>query len=339
VKANAAQIRAALGKADPNVRLFLLHGPDAAGAADLAALLGRAMGVDVERIDLDGTSLRSDAARLADEAASLSLFGGARFIRVSGAGEESHDAMAALLDAERAGNPVVALAPSAKTTGKLVKLAIAHPRAMAFACYPPEGNNAERMVADIAAQIGLRPAAGIARRIAEAAANDRAVATRELEKIALYLDAAPDRPHDLDDAALDAVGADLAEAELGGVVEALLRGEPGLAGTEMAVLDHAGGSPIPWLRATQRRLVQLAEMRAAVDGGEPIDRVMERNRIHFSAKDATAAALRRWTATMLVTALDRVRTAERAVTASGNAGPVLAQEVVTTLARKVQRRG
>jgi len=339
MKANAAQIRAALGKPDPNVRLFLLHGPDAAGAADLATLLGRAMGSDAERIDLDGAALRGDAARLADEAASLSLFGGARFIRVSGAGEESHDAILALLDAERAGNPVVAIAPSAKSTGKLVKLAIASPRAMAFACYPPEGNNAERMVAEIAAQMGLRPAPGVARRLAEAAANDRAVATRELEKIALYLDAAPDRPHDLDHAALDAVGADLAEAELGGVVEALLRGEPAVVGAEVAVLDHAGGSPIPWLRATQRRLVQLAEMRAAVDAGEPIDRVMERSRVHFSARDATAAALRRWTAAMLVTALDRIRVAERAVTASGNAGPVLAHEAVTTLARRVQRRG
>ena len=41
-----------------------------------------------------------------------------------------------------------------------------------------------------------------------------AVMTRELEKLALYLDAAPERPRELDDAALDAVGADLGDSEM-----------------------------------------------------------------------------------------------------------------------------
>ena len=35
MKASAAQIRAALAKPGPDIRLYLLHGPDEAGAADL----------------------------------------------------------------------------------------------------------------------------------------------------------------------------------------------------------------------------------------------------------------------------------------------------------------
>ena len=76
-----------------------------------AAVLATAMGPGAERIDLDGATLRGDPARLADEAASLSLFGDARHIRVTGMGEESLAAVAALLPTaaqlERSLQPVV----------------------------------------------------------------------------------------------------------------------------------------------------------------------------------------------------------------------------------------
>ena len=44
---------------------------------------------EAERIDLGGADLRGDPARLADEAASISMFGGARWILVEPAGDES----------------------------------------------------------------------------------------------------------------------------------------------------------------------------------------------------------------------------------------------------------
>ncbi len=84
MKASAAQIRAAVDAPNPATRLYLLHGPDESGAAELAARLARALGPDAERVDLDMKALREQPGRLADEAASMSLFGGARYIRVTG---------------------------------------------------------------------------------------------------------------------------------------------------------------------------------------------------------------------------------------------------------------
>jgi DNA polymerase-3 subunit delta len=337
VKANANQMRQAL--AAPRLRFYLLHGPDDAGAAALATILAKAMGDRAERVDLDAATLKNDPARLADEAASLSLFGDARFIRVTGMGEESVAAVTALLAAEAAGNPVVALAPSLKATAKLVKLAIDSPQAMAFACYPPSAQDAERLAVTMAGEQGLRLAPGVAARLVTGAGGDRAVMAQEIEKLALFLDAAPDRPHDLDHPALDAIGADLDEAEATRAVEALVEGRPDRLAEELARLGEAGISPIPWLRQITRRLVALAEMRAEIARGEPADQVMKRHRVFFREEDATARALRRWTPAMLATAIARLRTAERAVMSPNNAGPVLADEATLTLTRAIARRG
>ena len=339
MKANARDIRSALERPSPDIRLYLLHGPDGSATAELANVLAKAMGPDAERVDLDGATLRSDPARLSDEAASMSLFGGARHIRVSPAGEECLDAFTALLAADHAGNPVVALAPTVKSTAKIVKLAIDSRRAMAFAAYEPSAADLERLAATMARDHGLRPGGTAAARLASSCGGDRAVLAREIEKLALFLDAAPDRPHDLDDAALDAVGADLGEAEMSQVVDAVVTGHTALLGAELARLSEAGTSPIPWLRLLARRLMTLAEMKAEIDAGATQDTVFKRHRIFFREEANIAQALRRWNPTMLSAALTRVRHAERAVMASGNAGSVLAEHALTEMTRGVERRG
>ena len=339
MKANARDIKSALERPSPDIRLYLLHGPDGSATAELANVLARAMGPDAERVDLDGATLRSDPARLSDEAASMSLFGGARHIRVSPAGEECLEAFTALLEADHAGNPVVALAPTVKSTAKIVKLAIDSRRAMAFAAYEPSAADLERLAAAMARDHGLRSGGTTAARLAASCGGDRAVLAREIEKLALFLDAAPDRPHDLDDAALDAIGADLGEAEMGHVVDAVVTGHTAVLGAELARLTEAGTSPIPWLRLLARRLMTLAEMKAEIDAGATQDTVFKRHRIFFREEANTAQAIRRWNPAMLSTALTRVRNAERAVMSSGNAGSVLAEHALVELTRGVERRG
>ncbi len=338
MKADARRIAAALDKPPADIRLYLLYGPDEASAAELAARLARAMGAEAERVDLDGATLKNDPARLADEAASLSLFGGARHIRVAGVGDESLAALEALLSAERVGNPVVALAPSVKTTARIVKLALDSPLALVHACYAPSGAEAAKLAAAIARDHGLRATAGAAARLAEAAGGDRAVITREIEKLALYLDADEGRPADLDEVALDAVGADMGNSEIARAVTAVVDGDPAALGVELGRLATAGASPIAWLRQLNRRLLTLAEMRVDLDRGNAVDAVMKRHRIHFREEASTARALRRWTGPAIADAMARLREAERATMAPGNAGDVLAGQATLAVTRRIARR-
>ena len=334
MKASEARLKAALDRPPADIRLYLLFGPDEAGAMALADRLARAMGPEAERIDLDGQDLKGDPARLADEAAALSLFGGARHIRVTGAGEESVAAVTALFEAERAGNPVVLIAPSIKATSKLAKLALDSSMALAMACYVPSGEAADALAAMIAREHGLRTAGNAARRLVQASGGDRAVMTREIEKFALYLDAAPDRPGTLDEATLDAIGADLGEAELSRVVEAVLADRADALGETVRQLSDSGTSPVPWLRALARRLSALAEMRADIGAGGEVGAVMKRHRVFFKEEAATAAALRAWSPRMIAHAQRAVRRAERAVMASSNAGSVLADQAAIDIARR-----
>ncbi|WP_267388489.1 DNA polymerase III subunit delta [Sphingomonas sp. GC_Shp_3] len=336
MKANANQIRTAIDAVSPDVRLYLFHGPDESGARELAARLGRALGPEAERIDLEPAQLRSNPGLLADEAAALSLFGGARHIRVAGAGEESLEALTLLLDADRSGNPVVVLAPTLKATAKVVKLALAHQCAMCLACYLPEGGDADRLATAIAREHGLRTTGGTAARLAAASGGDRAVMTRELEKLALYLDAAPERPRELDDAALDAVGANLGDSEMSRAIEAALDGYPDTLADELAGLAEAGVSPIPVLRQLARRLIALAEMQADIDAGADPKALIER--VFFRERASTTRALRLWDTARISDAIERIRQAERAIMLPNNPGNVVADAAMTVIARMAARQ-
>ncbi|WP_404335873.1 DNA polymerase III subunit delta [Sphingomonas sp. MMS12-HWE2-04] len=337
MKASASQIRSAIERPNAATRLYLFHGPDEAGAADLAAKIAQSLGADAERVDLDMKALREQPGRLADEAASMSLFGTGRYIRLSTIEESALEAVTLLLGAERAGNPVIAIGPGLKASGKLVKAAIAAPAAMAHACYVPEGIDAARLATAVGREHGLRLTGSVPQRLASAANGDRAILAREIEKLALYLDAGPGTPRDADEAALEAIGADLGDAELSGAIDAVLDGRTGEIGTELARLGSAGTSMIPLLRQLARRLMTLAELRGDMDRGATVDEVLEKHRVFFREKASTARALRRWTAPQITRAIERVRETERALMHSGSAGDVLAQAECTTIARQAAR--
>jgi DNA polymerase-3 subunit delta len=337
VKAKPDTLGPRLDKPAPDIRLYLLHGPDEAGAAELAQRLGRALGPEAERIEFEGSTLKAHPGALADEAASLSLFGGARYIRVNAMGEESLEAVTLLLSAERAGNPVVALAPSVKGTGKLVKLVSASPHAFECACYVPDAQAAARLATALGRDHGLRLSHEAAERLAVASGGDRAILAREIEKLALFLDAAPDQPRDAGLPALDAIGADLGEAEMFGAIAAIIGGDAASAGSEVAALEAAGNHSVPLLRMTVRRLLSLAEMRAEIDDGARAAEVVERHRVFFREKQPTLDALRRWTSPQLARAIERLRQTERATMSGASAGDVLTAHVAVAAARSVRR--
>lgn len=340
MKASALQIERALDSPPDHIRLFLLYGPDEAGARAQAKRLERAMGPGAERVDLDGAALKGDPARLADEAASQSLFGDKRHIRLLLTADEAMPAIEALLDAPVAGNPVVAIAGVLKPASALLKRALADPAVMACAYYPLEGDQADKLIIALAQGQGLRIAPDVARLIVMAAGGDRAVAEREIEKLALYLDAAPERPREADAVMLEAIIAGNGEGDLSRLVDAVMDGQPARVAAEMASLSEDGIDGIALIRAMNRRVQLLARFAADVAGGQSAETVIERagKSLFWKDKAPVQRQLRRWSPARLATANDRLLAAERAIKAAATAGPVIAAAELITIARVAQRR-
>ena len=339
MKAQRTQIERALGSPQPDHRLFLLHGPDESSSRELAQRLGKALGPDAERIDLTGPAIKADPARLADEAAAISLFGGARYILVEPAGDEIYDAATALLENPSAGNPVAVIAGTLRKESKLLKLALASPLVLAFASYVPEGGDADRLAMAMAREIGLKMPPDVARRLAAATGGDRALLARELEKLALFLDAAPDRPAEIDHEVLDALGAATGEGDLGRLVNAVLSGHPDRADAELASLAGEAIEGVPVIRALLRRLLLLAQLRGEMAQGKSLDAAMASagNALFWKEKDEVARQLARWDPETIAAAVNRLGEAERLVKASGSLGPIAVEEELLTISRRAAR--
>jgi DNA polymerase-3 subunit delta len=339
VKANRAEIERALDAPPHHVRLFLLYGPDEAESRGLAQRLERAMGPEAERVDLDGATLKSDPARLADEAASISLFGDKRHIRLTLSGDECMPAIEALLDGDAAGNPVAAIAGPLRPASALLKRALSDPAVMACISYALDAEKAAPLAAAMAREQGLRLDMDAARHLAHAAANDRALMAREVEKLALYLDAAPDRPATADMAALEAIGAGEGEAELSRLVDAVLGGSPDIAAGEIARLAEQGVAGIPAIRALAKRVQLLVRLARLVGEGDNAHAVVEAQgkAIFWKEKGGVERQLKRWSPERLATLADRLLAAERAIKSPASPGDLIADVEMITVARAAQR--
>ena len=339
MKATKAQVDRAL-KAPANVRLFLFHGPDESGSRALARRVPIAMGPDTERVDLTGGELKSDPARLADEAASISMFGSTRCILVSPAGDDCVEAVSALLGAQAAGNPVVIVAGALKATSKLLKLAVADPAALAFASYPPDARDLDRLVGELARERGLMVRPGVATRIAEAAGANRSIVEQELDKFAAYLDAAPGKAVPLDHDVVEAVGASLEGGDTTMLMDGVFDGDGGKVEGELARLRGEGGEGITLLRAALRRALLLARLRVQVEQGQSPANVAgaQGKALFWKEKDAVTRQIAAWPADRLARAVSRLLAAERDVKQSG-LGPVAADVELLAIARQASRRG
>ena len=339
MKANRPQVERALKSPTAETRFFLLYGPDESSSRALAKSLAAAVGENGERVEITGSELKADPARLADEAASISLFGGPRYIIVEPAGDEVVPAVEALIGTPAAGNPVAIVAGALKPTSKLLKLALASPCAMAFSSYAPEGRDADRLVMELAREHGLEVRPDVARRIASSAASNRALIEQELRKFALFLDVLPERPRQVDHDVLDAVGAANEEGDLSRLVDSVSGGDPAVLKSELLRLSSEGIEGIPLIRPVLRRMALLAKMRAEVEGGNSVASVMtsQGKSLFWKEKDAVAAQLGRWRSDLLAKSIGRLLDAERQLKASGALGTVAVDEELFAICRQAGR--
>jgi len=326
---------------DPAVRLILLTGPDEATMAAVAGHLIGLAGKEAERLDLTGSQLSQDPSLLAAEAASMSLFSPSRIIRleISGSGDDSLAAVEALLAADTAINPVIATGASVTAKSKLVKLVEGASSAVAAICYQPDRRALVGIAMSAAQDEGLRLANGEAQLLVDLVSGDQALMRREIEKIALYLDAAPDRQRQVTPADIAALGAATHEEDVSECINVALGGKVRELPDMLSKAAAVGVAEIRIIRALGIRAMQLARLRDEVDAGaHPATVVSARSSgVFWKEQSAVTAQLHIWDSLRIARLMTRLLDCERALKTSGTAGAVLFRKLMTDIAHQAAR--
>lgn len=338
MKTSKASIGRAVDQPEARTRFYLFYGPDESQSRALGSRLVTALGAS--KLGMTSGDIKSDPGSLATEASAMSLFGERRAIWIEPAGDDIAEGVSALLEAEAIESAVIAIGGALRKTSTLVKVAEASPLALSYAAYLPEGQDAERMVIELARTLGLKVSPPVAARIADSSGGDQAIVFQELRKFALYADASPHTPRELDHGAIDAVGADSSEGDFLKLADFALRGDlEGLA-DELARLPAAGAEAIPIVRSLQRRLLMLAPIRARAERGERLDAVMASagRSLFWKEKPLVENMLKRWTASDLAKAAERAGALERELMFSHAPEREALGEELIAIARKARRR-
>jgi DNA polymerase-3 subunit delta len=325
----------------PAIRFYLLTGPDEATMAAVVGHLVALAGRDAERVELSGSQLAQDPSLLAAEAASMSLFSSARIIRLElgGSGDDALAAVEALLAADNAINPVVATGASVTAKSKLVKLVEASDHAVAAICYQPDRRALVGIAIAAAEDQGLRLANAEAQLLVDLVSGDQALMRREIEKMALYLDAAPDRQRQVTAADIAALGAATHEEDVSACINVALGGKVRELPDMLATAAAVGVAEIRIIRALAIRALALARLRAEVDAGaHPATVVAAKSSgVFWKERDAVTAQLRIWDSLRIARLMTRLLDCERALKASGTAGAVLFRKLMTDIAHQAAR--
>jgi DNA polymerase-3 subunit delta len=307
VKPASGALGGVLDRPDPSVRFYLFHGADEAGSRALAGRLLAGLAADKHR--LAGSALKNDPAQLADEAGTISMFGGKRLLWIDPAGDEITAALQALLDLPVVEHPTVAIAGTLRKTSALLKLAESHPAALAQISYLPEGRQVDRIVQELGRGEGLRMAPELATRVAAAAGNDQAVIAQEVRKFALYAGATVDSPQDLTSEMLDLLGANASYGDSGRPGDLALSGDLLGLNRELERLESNGIDTVSALRAIQRRLLMLVPLRARVEAGQSAEAVGAS--VFWKDRTLVSQALARWSSQRLAQLVNRIARLER----------------------------
>ena len=297
----------------------LVYGPDAGLVQERAEKLLKSVVPDLTDpfnvSDLNEDTLLADPARLADEAAAISMMGGRRVVRVRGAGHDLAELLESFLDDPKGDALVVIEAGDLAKTSALRKLFDSHKSAAAVQCYPDSVRDLGDVLRDALRAEGISIEPEALEDAVSRLGSDRGVTRREIEKLVLYMHG--HKQVRLDD--VRAVMGDEAEARSESACDAAGSGDLARLDLELERLWAADTQPAQILRSAMGHFQKLLQARESAARGESIDSVMKSLRppVHFSRATSFKSQAQRWSSDRLGEALDMLLEAESLTRTTG----------------------
>ncbi|MGP1394016.1 MAG: DNA polymerase III subunit delta [Inquilinaceae bacterium] len=338
-KIAAGRVDGFLRAPDPACRAALIYGPDAGLVRERSAILLRRIVDDPQdpfRVaDMDGGDVVRDPARLGDEAASLSLTGGRRVIRVRQAADGVTAALTQALAGPNTDSLIIVEAGDLGPRSSLRKLCEGAKNAVALPCYAADADAVAQLAQSVLRDRNIALDRDAEAVLADRLTGDRQVARQALETLATYVG---DGGRADMDAVLACVG-DSAERSLDDLVLAVGNGDHATADRLLATLLDQGTAPVAVLRAAQRHFGRLHLAAARVAGGEAPDRAMATLRppVFFKIQPLFRRQLERWRVERLGEALERLMEAEAGCKRTGAPDRLICGRVLLQLSSLANR--
>ncbi len=325
MKISTRESEAFIKSPDPAVRAVLVYGPDAGLVRErVEALVEAAAGdlADPFRVaDFTAKELLDDPARLADEAAALSLTGGRRAVRLRQADDNVaplfREFLASAAGDTLAGDTIIVVEAGDLAARSALRKAFESAKAgAALACYRDDPRSLGAVIRETLREFGHQATPDALAYLSAHLGDDRQLSRRELEKLALYKGAEPG-PIELADA--QACVGDSAALSLDDLAYAVAGGAAGEAERALARSLQEGVQAVGALRAVSRHFQRLHLVAGLVDGGLPLDDAVKRLRppLFWKVAPAFRTQAAGWTLKTLARALGRLLDAESDCKRSG----------------------
>jgi len=340
MKLPAARVAAFLQQPDPAIRAVLLYGPDAGLIRERADTLARGVCPDLKdpfRVaDLNAAALAADPARLADEAAQMSLIGGRRVIRVRDGADRLAGLFAGFFGDAPGDGFIVVEATDLAASSALRRVFDNAPHATAIGCYPDTPRDRAALIRDSLRAHRITASGEAMQYLVEHLGSDRLLTRAELEKLALY--AGDGGRVELDDVPLS-IG-DTAALAMDDAVMAAAEGDTAKVDRVLDRIFQEGLSPVSVVRAMLRHLHRLHVLAVRVAAGASAAEVVRTARppIFFRQEDGFKRQLMLWNEAGLRGQLDRIAQAELHMKLTGLPAETICREAMIGIAQAARSR-
>lgn len=319
---------------DPRRPIILVYGPDVGLVSERARAIAGKIAPDLDDpfsvTRLEGDILASDPARLADEAGTLSMFGGRRLIWVRAGEKPIAAAVAPLLASPPEGAAILIEAGDLKKTAPLRTDAERSGAAAVIPCYADGEADLRRLVVEEARQAGLQVEPAAVTLLTQIIGGDRAASRAEIRKICLYCHG----QGTITVADIEAVAGESLTLGVDAIVDAALGGQPDELDRLLLRADGAGIAVAQIISATTRHALSLHKARLAVESGTPARSAAERFEppVFFRRKLSVERQIGLWTAEKLYRIVVRLAEAGFETRARAAIAPTLAGRLLMSIA-------
>ena len=295
---------------DPLFRIVLIYGPNTGLVSERATTFAKNSGVDLSDpfclIKLDADTAASNPHRIAEDAHTIGMFGGARLIWISGSTLKNlAKALAPVLATPPEDAWIIVEAGDLKKTAPLRKAVEKSSAGIALPCYADDDRSINALIDDEVQRAGLTIEPAARELLKSLIGADRRASRNEVEKLCLYAkgSSAITEEH------VEAIVGDASAFAIDEVLDAAATGDlPGVQNT-LGRLFETGTHASVVAGAAQRHFQALHKARSEMEiSRQAAQSVMMKMRPPpmFRRKAMVANALNIWHTSSLESVLDRL---------------------------------